>query len=143
MKKKSKILVAFLTLFIAVGFVSALDNTIRKTGSLTNEVISNIYTKRNTIEGEAKLNSTFLANMTNVKNVSGTNAEGGIRVKTTAKRYTLGIVSSEKEMIIPVYPTTTTSSTAKFVFNSDSNKTKVQWQNWTGNTSFDATFNAN
>ena len=143
MKKKSVLLITFLALFISIGLVSALDNSIRKSGSLTNEVISNIYTKRNTIEGEAKLNSSFFVNMTDVKNVTGANAEGGIRVKTTAKRYTLGIVSSEKEAILPVYKTTTTSAGVRFTFSSDSNKTKVQWQNWTGNTSFNATFNAN
>ena len=60
--------------------------------------------------------------------------------KPIAKKYNLGIVTNTEYFYIPVYTTTTTSSGALFTYNTSSNKLKVQWQDWTGNTSFKATF---
>lgn len=141
-KQKRKILFAIIVMFIFVGFAYALDNFISVDGGLKNEIKSGI-TKRNTISGTAKLGESFDTYMDNISEVKGINAEGGIRVKITAKKYDLlGIKIREKEIEVPVFPTTTTSSKAWFYFDKGGNKTKVEWENWTGDTSFDAKFKA-
>lgn len=139
---KGKIIFICTIFVILMGTVYALAITIKESGTLSNEVVSSAYTKRNTISGTANLGLSVKAYMTNVKSVTGSNADGGIRVKTTCKRYSLGVVVTSKDLYVPIYKTTTTSSSAVFNFSTSSSKTKVQWQNWTGDTSFKATFNA-
>lgn len=141
-KQKRKIIFALITVFAFIGITYALNTFISIDGGLKNNIVSG-SAKRNTISGTAELSEAFYAYMTNVENVNGNNASGGIRVKITAKKYDLiGIKIREKELEIPVYPTTTTSSKAWFYFDKGGNKTKVEWENWTGDTSFDAKFKA-
>lgn len=133
-----KILFTFVAIISAISIVYAATYLVDKTGTLKNTVSGNTTT-RNTIEGTATFKNAIHAKMLNVSNVNATE-DGGIRVKTIAKKYTLGIVTNTEYMYIPVYPSTTTSSGAIFTYDSSSNKVKIQWENWTGNTSFKARF---
>ena len=126
-----KILFTFVAIISAISIVSAATYLIDKTGTLT--------TTRNTIEGTSTFGDSILAKMLNVSNVNATE-DGGIRVKIIAKKYNLGIVTNTEYMYIPIYPSTTTSSGALFTYSSSTNKVKIQWENWTGNTSFKARF---
>ena len=133
-----KILFTFVAIISAISIVSAATYLIDKTGTLKNTV-RGTTTTRNTIEGTSTFGDSILAKMLNVSNVNATE-DGGIRVKIIAKKYNLGIVTNTEYMYIPIYPSTTTSSGALFTYSSSTNKVKIQWENWTGNTSFKARF---
>lgn len=142
MKKSKKIMFALISIVASLSIVYASVNAtylINRTGTLSNVVNGNT-TSRNKIEGEATFKTPVNAQMRDVNSVTGKNSEGGIRVKTIAKKTNLGIVTSTKEMYIPVHQTTTNSITATFTYNTSSNKLKITWEDWTGNTSFNAKF---
>lgn len=142
MKIIKKIVFTLLAIITMVGLTYAASTyLINEEGTLKNTV-NGTSTSRNTKKGTATFGTGVEAVMLNVANVTGTNASGGIRVKTIAKKITLGVVINEKYLYIPVYPTTTTSSGALFTYNTSKNKVKIQWENWTGNTSFYAEFKA-
>lgn len=133
-----KTLFTFCAIIGLTSIVFAASYLIDKTGKLKNTV-SGLTTTRNTIEGTNTFGTGVLARMLNVSNVNATE-DGGIRVKTIAKKYNLGIVTNTETMYVPVYPSTTTSVGALFTYSTQTNKVKIQWENWTGNTSFKARF---
>lgn len=133
-----KILFTLITIISVISITYAATYLVDKTGTIKNTVSGNTTT-RNTIEGTATFGNAIIARMLNVSNVNATE-DGGIRVKTIAKKYTLGIVTNTEYMYIPVYPSTTTSSGALFTYNASTNKVKIQWEAWTGNTSLKARF---
>lgn len=131
------IFILLLISFITVTYAASYK--IDKSGTLSN-VINGLSTSRNKIEDKETFGRAVMAQMLEVDNVTGAMADGGIRVKTTAKKYTLGIVTNTEYIYVPVYPTTTTSSSASFFYNSNNNTVKITWEDWTGNTSFYARF---
>lgn len=135
----TKIFFAFTMMFALIGMVCAVTYKIDKKGTLSN-VVNGSSVSRNKVEDTKTFGVGVVAKMIGVDNVTGSNAEGGIRVKTIAKRTTLGIVTNTQEIIVPVYRTTTNSSSALFKYTTETNKVKVTWENWTGNTSFYARF---
>lgn len=141
MKRKSKILFTFALMITLVGFAFAESYKIDKSATLSN-VVNGLSISRNKVEQTETFSEAISTRLYNVKNVTGINAEGGIRVKTIAKKYNLGIVTNTQETYVPVYPTTTTSVGALFTYNTSSNKVKITWEDWTGNTSFYARFTA-
>lgn len=136
-----KILFTITSMLCIIGIVSAATYLVNKHDTLSNTVSGNTTT-RNTIEGSATFNRRLCAQVREIEEVSGINAAGGVRVKTIAKKTVLGITTSEKEIIVPVQPSLVGQNAigASFIFDSDSNKVKVQWQNWTGNTIVTARF---
>lgn len=138
MKLNKKVIFFLIVIFTFIGSVFAVTYQINVKETLWNTVSGNT-TNRNTVKGTNGFGQAVVAQMLEVTNVSGTNASGGIRVKTTAKKINLGIVTNTKEMYIPVYPTTT-SSKAIYTYNTSTNKIRVEWEDWTGNTNFNARF---
>lgn len=136
-KNRKMIFILLLISFITITY--AVSYKIDKSGTLSN-VVNGLSTSRNKIEDKKTFGSAVIAQMLNVNKVTGANAEGGIRVKTIAKKYNLGIVTNTEYLYIPVYPTTTNSSSALFTYNSSKNTVKITWEDWTGNTSFNARF---
>ncbi len=139
MKKGKKILLVIIAMFMLINTTFAATYLIKITGGLKNTVNGN-QTTRNTIEGTATFDSSGHAYIDEISAVSGINASGGIRVKTFAKKMVLGIAIDTQDDFVVVYPNKSTSSTAHFSFGNGSHKVKFQWQNWTGNTSFDGVF---
>lgn len=141
MKKKSKILFAFVMMFVLVGMVSAVADSFSKNGTLENiyDDGTNVYNP--VISDTATFGPSFKTYINNIKNVSGQNAKGGIRVFTTAKRkvaFTWWKIGEEQSNVFP----STTATPALLWDDKGVKETKIEWQNRTGNTSFYGTFNA-
>lgn len=137
MKKKGKVLFALAMMFLLVGVVSASTIRFKISGGLRNE-----NGKKNTISYSKDMSSHFDTDIIDVSNVSGSLASEGIRVRTVAKRYHLGIVTSNREMYTEVNPNSTQAVGLRWNYSTDSSKTKIEWEDWTANTSFDGTFMA-
>lgn len=149
MKKFKKNLFIFaLLLFIPVTTVLATIYSFSLNGTLTNTIDGNTVTRK-PIYGEASLGGIVTATVTNIKNVSGTNAKGGIRVHVNAKRKVLlgiwnGNVSkyySDDNHQAPSLTNTADMSTTLKVTGTGGT-VRVEWENHTGNTSFFGTFSA-
>jgi len=145
--KKVKTILFSTILIVVMSFivVSAYMYKISVNGTLTNAIDGNTVT-RDPIYGEASLGGTITVSVTDIKNVSGTNAKGGIRVYVRAKRKNfLGIwvekdgkYYSDDNHQAPSLTNTDDMSTTLSV---EENKlTRVEWENHTGNTSFYGTF---
>lgn len=142
MKKGKKIVFTLVVIIALAGIVLAESYKIDKSETLSNVVNGN-STSRNKVEGSATFGSDVTTRMYDVKNVTGINAEDGIRVKTIVKKTNLGVTTNKQEVYVPVYPTTTTASIgALFTYNTKTNQLKITWEDWTGNTSFYARFTA-
>lgn len=147
--KKVKIIL-FSTIFVMIMsfiVVSAYMYKISVDGTLTNTIDGNTVT-RDPIYGEASIGGTITVNVTDIKNVSGTNAKGGIRVYVRAKRKNFLGIWGEK--VGKYYsndnhqaPSLTNTNDMSTTLSVEGNKlTRVEWENHTGNTSFYGTFTA-
>ena len=141
MPKKIICLLAILCGIISFFGIASADGTIliKINGGLKNEVVNAFYTKRNTIKGETNMRPKVKSYMSNIRNISE-NATGGIRVRTVAKRKCNGKTKEYVKYDI-VRMGNTTSESDPFLFDDFLEcSTQISWQNYTGNTRFDAYF---
>ena len=91
------------------------------------------------VKGETNMRPKVKSYMSNIRNISE-NATGGIRVRTVAKRKCNGKTKEYVKYDI-VRMGNTTSESDPFLFDDFLEcSTQISWQNYTGNTRFDAYF---
>ncbi len=139
MKKTKKIVFALIALIALSGVVFAASHVIDKEGTLSNVVNGN-STSRTKIYDDGKFAQSIYAYMTNIKDMTGENAAGGIRVKTMVKSCIFNICKENENMMVPVFPDNPGTSSGAWFYKYSDGKYRVQWENWTGNTSLHANF---
>ena len=139
--KKILFILTVMTLCIGIVFASA---RLFAQGQLKNKVTANIITTRNTLSDTGNLGANFTSYIYNIYDVAGSNAEGGIRVKTMINRKdSRGKWEDKGYKYIIVYPKKSTTDKITLAMNDNVvAETKISWQDWTGNTSFYGTFEA-
>ena len=85
MKKRTKIAFGFIALISFTSLTYALTTPVQVSGEIRNKVTADLITTRNTVSGTGTVGKYIETYGTNIKNISGENANGGIRVRTVVK----------------------------------------------------------